>query len=118
MVKTAVEVHDILQKYGFNVSVVNMCFLKPFDKELVLEVASSHSLIVTMEEGVVTGGFGQAIMEWLSNQSYSSVKVCCVGLPDKFLEHGSVDVLKEKYGISAGRIVERILGIVNQSEKV
>lgn len=115
MVKTAIEVHDILENYGFNVSVVNMRFLKPFDKELVLEVASNHELIVTMEEGVVTGGFGQNVMEWLSSQSCNSAKVCCVGLPDKFLEHGSVDVLKEKYGISAGRIAERILEIVNQS---
>lgn len=106
MVKTAIEVHDMLKEYGLNVSVINMRFIKPFDEELLLEVAKNHSLIVTMEEGVVTGGFGQAVMEWLSSKS--STKVCCTGLPDKFLEHGSVSVLKEKYGISADSIVSKI----------
>lgn len=115
MVKTAIEVHNILEEYGFNISVVNMRFLKPFDKELLLEAAASHSLVVTMEEGVLTGGFGQAIREWLSDKS--STKIYCVGLPDKFLEHGSVDILKEKYGISAGKIAEKILGMATESKE-
>lgn len=115
MVKTAIEVHDILEEYELDISVVNMRFLKPFDKELLLEAAKSHNLIVTMEEGVITGGFGQAVMEWLSDKS--STKVYCVGLPDKFLEHGSVDVLKEKYGISANRIAEKILSMVTGNKE-
>ncbi len=106
MVKTAVEVYDILKEYGFDISVVNMRFLKPFDEELLLEAAKSHSIIVTMEEGVLTGGFGQAVREWLSDKS--NTKVYCVGLPDKFIEHGSVDVLKDKYGISAEKIAKNI----------
>lgn len=106
MVKTAVEVYDILKEYGFDISVVNMRFLKPFDEEILLEAAKSHSIIVTMEEGVLTGGFGQAVREWLSDKS--NTKVYCVGLPDKFIEHGSVDILKDKYGISAEKIAKNI----------
>lgn len=59
-----------------------------------------------MEEGVLTGGFGQAVREWLSDKS--NTKVYCVGLPDKFIEHGSVDILKDKYGISAEKIAKNI----------
>lgn len=114
MVKTASKVHYILERYGFNVSVANMRFIKPFDKELVQEAINSHSFIVTMEEGVLTGGFGQAVLEWLDGKS--NAKVYCVGLPDKFLEHGSVDVLKEKYGISAEKIAEKILEIVSEDK--
>jgi len=111
MVETAVEAHGILaDKYGMDVSVVNMRFLKPFDKGLVLKAAASHNVIVTLEEGVVTGGFGQAVMEWLSH-SNSTAKVYCIGLPDNFIEHGPVNLLKEKYGISAARVAEKVASV-------
>ena len=69
---------------------------------------NGHSLAVTLEEGVVTGGFGQAVADW-SNSRNTNAKVLCIGLPDKFLEHGSVSILKEKYGIDAKSIAERVL---------
>ena len=72
------------------------------------EAVKGHRLFVTLEEGVVTGGFGQAVAKWVNGRD-NNVKVLCIGLPDKFLEHGSASILKEKYGISAGKVAERVL---------
>lgn len=108
MVKTAVEVHGILEEKGLGISVVNMRFLKPFDTGLLEEALKGHSLLVTLEEGVVTGGFGQAVARWVNERDKNS-RTLCIGLPDKFLEHGSVSVLKNKYGISADKVAERVL---------
>ena len=108
MVKTAAEARERLKKEGLDISVVNMRFLKPFDTGLLEEALKGHSLFVTLEEGVVTGGFGQAVANWVNNRD-NSVKVLCIGLPDKFLEHGSASILKEKYGISADKVAERVL---------
>lgn len=108
MVKTAVEVYHIFKGRGINISVVNMRFLKPLDDILLEKALNGHSLAVTLEEGVVTGGFGQAVADW-SNSRNTNAKVLCIGLPDKFLEHGSVSILKEKYGIDAKSIAERVL---------
>ena len=108
MVKTAVEARGKLEEKGFFISVANMRFLKPFDTGLLEEALKGHSLVVTLEEGVVTGGFGQAVAKWVNGRD-DSVKVLCIGLPDKFLEHGSVSILKEKYGIGADKVAERVL---------
>jgi len=108
MVKTAMEVHGILKEKGLCISVVNMRFLKPFDTELLKEALKGHSILVTLEEGVVTGGFGQAVAKWVNGQD-KNARTICIGLPDKFLEHGSVSILKKKYGISADRVAERVL---------
>ena len=109
MVKTAAEARERLKKEGLDISVVNMRFLKPFDTGLLEEALKGHSLFVTLEEGVVTGGFGQAVANWVNNRD-NSVKVLCIGLPDKFLEHGSASILKEKYGISADKVAEEEKG--------
>lgn len=116
MAETAMEVHGILKEKGFNISVVNMRFLKPFDTGLLEEALKDHSLFVTLEEGVVTGGFGQAVAKWV-NERDSSIKVICTGLPDKFLEHGSVDILKDKYGISAEKIAGRVLEAYEEEKR-
>lgn len=108
MVKTAAEARERLKEKGLNVSVINMRFLKPFDTGLLEEALKGHRLFVTLEEGVVTGGFGQAVAKWVNGRD-NNVKVLCIGLPDKFLEHGSASILKEKYGISAGKVAERVL---------
>lgn len=108
MVKTAMEIYGILKEKGMGISVANMRFLKPFDTGLLEEALKGHSLFVTLEEGVVTGGFGQAVARWVNGRDRKA-RTLCIGLPDKFLEHGAVDILKKKYGISADRAAERVL---------
>ncbi len=109
MVETAMEVGDMLSERGIGASVINMRFIKPLDEEILQEVCLSHDMVITMEEGIVNGGFGQAVSDWYRNHDKSQMKVHCIGLPDKFIEHGSVDILKEVYGINAQKSLEKIV---------
>jgi len=106
MVETAVEVRERLREKGYQVSLVNARFAKPIDEECLRQVAEEHSMIIPMEEGVITGGFCQAVAAWC--YANSSLKVCPVALPDAFIEHGSVAELKKKYGLDAAGIAEKI----------
>lgn len=107
MVETAVEVREVLKKQGYLVSVINVRFVKPLDEEMLEEVAQKHTVIVPMEEGVISGGFGQTVATWY--QKEDRITVCPVALPDQFIEHGSVDILKKKYQIDADSIAKRII---------
>lgn len=72
-----------------------------------------HSIVVPMEEGVQSGGFGEAVKAWCQDQK--GVRVCQVALPNQFIEHGSVDLLKKKYGLDAESIAEKVIQIVDCS---
>ncbi len=109
MVEIAKEVCDNLQQQGYEPSLVNARFVKPMDEEMLQMLSEDHRLIVTMEEGVITGGYGQSVAAWYETKGLSAVQVYPVALPDQFIEHGSVDTLREKYGISADRVTARIL---------
>lgn len=110
MVETAVEVRERLKEKGYEVSLVNARFMKPMDEELLTELTKEHSVVIPMEEGVITGGFSQAVAAWY--QKEQGVLVHSVALPDQFIEHGSVTVLKEKYKIDVNGIVEQILELL------
>lgn len=116
MVETAVEVRERLQEFGYDVSLINARFVKPLDEETLEEIMQEHTLVVPMEEGVITGGFGQAVAAWY--QGKKDIMVCPVALPDCFIEHGSVSVLKKKYGMDAEGIVEKIRNTIETTEIV
>lgn len=106
MVETALEVREILKKQGFSVSLINVRFIKPVDEALLKKLPENHSVIITMEEGIYTGGFGQNITA--RYQGCNTVAVHAVALPDQFIEHGSVKLLKEKYQLEAAGIAARV----------
>jgi 1-deoxy-D-xylulose-5-phosphate synthase len=106
MVETAMQVREILKGHGKKVSVINARFVKPFDESILEELRENHSMVVTLEEGVANGGFGEAVAAWYMGKG---ITVLPVALPDKFIEHGSVTELKEKYGLDKNSIAERIL---------
>lgn len=108
MVKTAEEVRDYLKEKGYNCSLVNVRFVKPFDREAIRELSAYSKLIVTMEENVITGGFGQQVLEYV-NDTNIDCRVMCVAVPDRFIEHGSVDELKKDAGIDAKSVTRRIM---------
>lgn len=114
MVETAAEVCAGLEEQGCHPSLINVRFIKPMDEKILEELIPEHRLIVTMEEGVITGGYGQSVATWYETRGISDVQVCPVALPDQFIEHGSVEILREKYGISAKQIMERIQGQMEQ----
>lgn len=109
MVETAEEVKRILDDRGISVTIVNARFIKPLDEDMLSEIVNTHRFIVTMEEGVLTGGFGQSISHWCQENAEVMPAVKNIALPDKFIEHGSVEMLKKKYEIDAVGIAEKII---------
>lgn len=106
MVQTALKAADILKDKGIEVSVINMRYLQPVDKERLLESSEKYQLIVTLEDNVLTGGVGQEISYLLAN---SNAEVINFGWPDKFIEHGTCEELYKKYKMDAESIAERIV---------
>ncbi len=99
MVETALRAGRRLQKNGINCTVVNARFVKPLDKELLLQLAASHQNIITIEENVIAGGFGAAVAEFLAAKGLRGVNLKILGLPDQFITHGSTEVLLENCGL-------------------
>jgi 1-deoxy-D-xylulose-5-phosphate synthase len=100
---------EAAQKLG-NVKVINARFIKPLDKELIINAVKGAERIVTVEEGVLDGGFGSAVMELLSEEKIS-VPVLRLGLPSEFIEHGKREQMLEKYGLTAEGIKNAVLRI-------
>ncbi len=90
-----------------NATIINMRFVKPFDKELIRALAKSHHLIVTVEENTILGGAGSAINEFLIQENLQ-VPILNLGLPDKFLEHGNPNAMLAECGLDADGIVNSI----------
>ena len=108
MVKTAVEVRSRLRDMGYSCSLINVRFAKPLDEEMLERTAEDHRLIVTMEENVRSGGFGDQVLEYL-NDTGKPIRVISVALPDDYVEHGNVDVLKKETCIDADSVLKKIL---------
>jgi 1-deoxy-D-xylulose-5-phosphate synthase len=110
MVLPALDAAKELEKNGIDATVVNARFVKPIDSELILALAQSSRLIVTVEEAYLAGGFGSAVMEVLEqNSMLDSVKVVRMGVPDRIITHGDPNLLRAKYGLDADGIFTRIV---------
>lgn len=107
MVETAMEVEELLAKDGIDATVVNLRFAKPLDYEMLDEVLDYQSLIVTMEENVLSGGVGEHICRYVEMHS-TGVRVIACGIPDKFIHQGSIKELLEETGLDAQSIYQKI----------
>ncbi|MBU0951757.1 MAG: 1-deoxy-D-xylulose-5-phosphate synthase [Elusimicrobia bacterium] len=105
MVYPALETQKMLKKENIDAGVINMRYIKPLDEKLIGNISKKAKKIVTLEEGVLTGGLGSAIKEIVSGPD---VKILNIALPDKFIEHGSQDILRNKYGLSSDKMFETI----------
>jgi 1-deoxy-D-xylulose-5-phosphate synthase len=107
MVAEAERLAVLLKAEGQSVAVINARFAKPVDGECVARYARRCGLVVTMEDHVLAGGFGSAVLESLNSQEID-VPVVRVGWPDAFIEHGKVESLREKYGLTAETALDRV----------
>ncbi len=98
---------DLLAERGMDVTVADARFAKPLDVGLLAQLAADHELLVTVEEGVVAGGFGTAVWECLS-EGATMPRILRIGLPDRFVTHGAPKLLHEEVGFTPARIAERI----------
>ncbi len=107
MVSTGEHVREKLKEEGYSCTLANARFVKPFDKELVDQLSKKHRLIVTMEENVLQGGFGLLVTAYI-HEHYPQVKVLNIALPDAYVEHGNVSVLRKGLGIDSDSIISRL----------
>lgn len=107
MVSTGEHVRQKLKAEGWNCTLANGRFIKPFDKKLIDRLAADHWLIVTMEENVLQGGYGSLINGYI-HEHYPAVKVLNIALPDAYVEHGNVSLLRKGLGIDSDSIIWRM----------
>ena len=118
MVEICEDVCCELQKVGIDPTFVNVRFVKPLDIALLDQLAKNHSLVVTVEENVQNGGFGQHVCGYME-EHHPAVQVLPVAIPDRFVPHGGVDSLRAQLGLSANAIAEKIKKISgNYSEGI
>ena len=101
----AMAAHSILKKQGTIATVVNCRFVKPLDTRLITELVSKIPRIITVEENVLNGGFGSAVLESLNDNGFTNIRLKRIGIIDAFVEHGSRQTLISKYKIDADAIV-------------
>ena len=108
MVKTAVTIRDLLKEKGISCTLVNARFVKPIDEEMINEISKNHKLIVTMEENVESGGYGEKVRTYVDDIKIE-IEVLTICIPDEYVEHGNVDLLKKEVGLDAETIVQKTL---------
>jgi 1-deoxy-D-xylulose-5-phosphate synthase len=107
---------DLLREHGLEATVADARFAKPIDAGLVAQLMAEHELLVTVEEGVLAGGFGSGVWETLSDAGLPS-RILRVGLPDRYVTHGAPALLHEEVGFTGAKIAERILAAVSAPER-
>jgi 1-deoxy-D-xylulose-5-phosphate synthase len=107
-------VRELVDEGGPAVALVNARWAKPLDEELILRLARATGAVVTIEDGVVAGGFGSAVSELLHARAdeVARARLRCIGLPDRFVEHGPVAELRERCGLSVGNVKSVVRGLV------
>ena len=107
MVKTAEAARLRLKERGLSCTLVNARFVKPVDEEMIERLARGHSLIVTLEENVASGGFGERVRTFADEKELPA-QILSVTIPDEYVEHGNVELLKKEIGIDEDTVTKRI----------
>lgn len=118
MIQTALEAAIKLEQEGISVEVVNPRFIKPLDKELLNDLFKRFKHIITIEDGQVMGGFGSAVVEYAAEIFHHNTDFHLMGVPDRFIHHGTQEQLHEELGLNTDGIVKKILGIKNTNKLI
>ena len=108
MSELAESVRTELKDMGYSCSLVNARFIKPLDTEMIERLSREHRLFVTIEENVLSGGYGARVLDYVSKEKLP-VHVCRIGLPDAFIEQGNIDLLRRENGLEKSAIVKKII---------
>ncbi len=109
---------QLLEEHGISATVADARFAKPIDAGLAAQLAAEHELLVTVEEGVLAGGFGSGVWETLNDAGITAPRILRVGLPDRYVTHGAPALLHAEVGYTPERIAERILAAVSDHSTV
>jgi 1-deoxy-D-xylulose-5-phosphate synthase len=119
-VTVAREAAEILAKHGLKATVADARFAKPIDGELAERLAREHELVVTIEENVLAGGFGSAVLEHLEDafaeNAAERARVLRIGLPDRYVTHGKPALLRAEVGLTGESVAERVLETVSNAQ--
>lgn len=107
MVEVAIEIREALKEKGYSVSLVNARFVKPVDEKLLENLNENHRLIVTMEENVLNGGFGERVLR-ITRDMNLKYKVINIAIPNVYVEHGNIEILKSEIGLDKETILNKI----------
>jgi len=113
MVKTGQEIVEGLAKDGMQASLINVRFISPIDEEILEKLSLNHSLFVSLEENIKSGGYGQKVSDYLCEKKKHNITHINISIPDMFVEHGGVKELQEKLGIDAVSILKKIRTEIN-----
>jgi len=108
VVNPAIAAAKRLSEEGFNIKVINARFIKPLDEELILNTAATIKKIITVEENVLQGGFGSAVLELLAEKNITGVQVNRLGIPDEFVSHATQAEQRQKYVLDEEGIIRAI----------
>ncbi len=114
MVWRALEASRILSARGVSCAVVNARFVKPFDRSMLVQYASSTGMIITCEDAALPGGLGSAVLEALAQEGMSDVRAVSLGIPDRFIEHGRRDAILAQLGLDARGIAAAALKVLSE----
>jgi 1-deoxy-D-xylulose-5-phosphate synthase len=112
----ALKAATILEAEGIGVTVVNSRFVVPLDEELIGDLAGSHQALMTVEENVVAGGFGSAVLEFLHTRGVLPRRIHCLGIPASFVEHGQQALLRKKYRLDPEGIAQEMQAVLNHGK--
>ncbi|MBI1922365.1 MAG: 1-deoxy-D-xylulose-5-phosphate synthase [Geobacter sp.] len=117
-VRPAMEAAQSLRGMGIRAAVVNARFVKPLDRELILEWAKRTGCLVTVEENALQGGFGSAVLELLADEGLTDIRVKRIGIPDRYIEHGTQAQLRADLGLDAAGIAATVEAFMAQKNSV
>lgn len=113
----AMEAAVLMEKQGIAVKVVNARFIKPLDEKMLHAILNENIPIITVEEAVLQGGFGSAVLEFAHDHGFHEAKIDRMGIPDQFIEHGSVNKLLEEIGLTTENLVLKLKTMVRKKQK-
>ncbi|QNF26132.1 1-deoxy-D-xylulose-5-phosphate synthase [Metabacillus elymi] len=116
-IEMAVEAAETLAKQGKSIRVVNARFIKPLDEYMLHDIFAEHIPVLTIEEAVLQGGFGSAVLEFAQENNYYESKISRIGIPDQFIEHGSVSKLLEEIGMTTEDVIIQLKAMMPEKEK-
>jgi 1-deoxy-D-xylulose-5-phosphate synthase len=112
-VPLALSTAELLEEHDLDVTVADARFAKPLDVELISSLAAEHDVLVTLEENVLAGGFGSAVLEALADRDLAGdVRLLRIGLPDRYVTHGKPALLHKEVGLTPDAVAERVLEAV------
>jgi 1-deoxy-D-xylulose-5-phosphate synthase len=120
-VQVALRAAEVLRNKGLEPTVADARFAKPLDGELVERLASDHDLLVTVEENVLAGGFGSAVLEHAEDafaDSGERARILRIGLPDRYVTHGKPALIREEVGFTGEAVAERVLAALGTRETI